>query len=210
MSNNINISSVISPDVLKNISNAAVIKTFGDQLINKAKDKIISVVEGKIGELEKKIEDIIKKTVKLGIDHSTELKRLEVLYKNKQLTDEQYNEAVATENAAYDLAIKNFEDEKAKLKEDLVKIISDPYKKLKAERLKRKNRVKQKRIKNKAESAKARRNLAIKVAKNAAKTLAPIIALQLTNQLIAVISQRGKLETLVNQVNDYITSANTP
>jgi len=210
MSNNINISSVISPDVLKNISNAAVIKTFGDQLVNKAKDKIISVVEGKIGELEKKIEDIIKKTVKLGIDHSTELKRLEVLYKNKQLTDEQYNEAVATENAAYDLAIKNFEDEKAKLKEDLVKIISDPYKKLKAERLKRKNRVKQKRIKNKAESAKARRNLAIKVAKNAAKTLAPIIALQLTNQLIAVISQRGKLETLVNQVNDYITSANTP
>ena len=210
MSNNINISSVISPDVLKNISNAAVIKTFGDQLVNKAKDKIISVVEGKIGELEKKIEDIIKKTVTLGIDHSTELKRLEVLHKNKQLTDEQYNEAVATENAAYDLAIKNFEDEKAKLKEDLVKIISDPYKKLKAERLKRKNRVKQKRIKNKAESAKARRNLAIKVAKNAAKTLAPIIALQLTNQLIAVISQRGKLETLVNQVNDYITSANTP
>lgn len=210
MSNNINISSVISPDVLKNISNAAVIKTFGDQLINKAKDKIISVVEGKIGELEKKIEDIIKKTVTLGIDYSTELKRLEVLHKNKQLTDEQYNEAVATENAAYDLAIKNFEDEKTKLKEDLVKIISDPYKKLKAERLKRKNRVKQKRNKNKAERAKARRNLAIKVAKNAAKTLAPIIALQLTNQLIAVISQREKLETLVNQVNDYITSANTP
>jgi len=210
MPNNINISSVISPDVLKNISNAAVIKTFGDQLVNKAKDKIISVVEGKIGELEKKIEDIIKKTVTLGIDHSTELKRLEVLHKNKQLTDEQYNEAVATENAAYDLAIKNFKDEKTKLKEDLAKIISGPYEKLKAERLKRKNRIKQKRTKNKAERAKARRNLAIKVAKNAAKTLAPIIALQLTNQLIAVISQRGKLETLVNQVNNYITSANTP
>ena len=210
MPNNINISSVISPDVLKNISNAAVIKTFGDQLVNKAKDKIISVVEGKIGEIEKKIEDIIKKTVTLGIDHSTELKRLEVLHKNKQLTDEQYNEAVATENAAYDLAIKNFEDEKTKLKEDLAKIISGPYEKLKAERLKRKNRIKQKRTKNKAERAKARRNLAIKVAKNAAKTLAPIIALQLTNQLIAVISQRGKLETLVNQVNNYITSANTP
>jgi hypothetical protein len=210
MPSNVNISSVISPDILKNISSASAIKAFGDQLVNKAKDKIISVVEGKIGELEKKIEDIIKKTVTLGIDHSTELKRLEVLHKNKQLTDEQYNEAVATENAAYDLAIKNFEDEKTKLKEDLVKIISGPYEKLKAERLKRKNRVKQKRNKNKAERTKARRNLAIKVAKNAAKTLAPIIALQLTNQLIAVISQRGKLETLVNQVNDYITSANTP
>ena len=210
MPSNVNISSVISPDVLKNISKASAIKTFGDQLVNKAKDKVISVVEGKIGELKKNIEDITKKTVTLGINHNTELKRLEVENKNKQLTDEQYNEAVIVENAAYDLAVKNSENEITKLKEDLAKIISGPYEKLKAERLKRKNRIKQKRTKNKAERAKARRNLAIKVAKNAAKTLAPIIALQLTNQLIAVISQREKLEVLVNQVNDYIISANTP
>ena len=210
MPNNVNISSVISSDILKNISSASAIKTFGDQLVNKAKDKVISVVEGKIGELKKNIEDITKKTVTLGINHNTELKRLEVENKNKQLTDEQYNEAVIVENAAYDLAVKNSENEITKLKEDLAKIISDPYRKIKEERLKRKNRVKQKRTKNKAERAKARRNLAIKVAKNAAKTLAPIIALQLTNQLIAVISQREKLEILVNQVNDYIISANTP
>ena len=210
MPSNVNISSVISPDILKNISSASAIKTFGDQLVNKAKDKVISVVEGKIGELKKKIEDITKKTVTLGINHNTELKRLEVENKNKQLTDEQYNEAVIVENAAYDLAVKNSENEITKLKEDLAKIISDPYRKIKEERLKRKNRVKQKRAKNKAERSKARRNLAIKVIKNAAKTLAPIIALQLTNQLIAVISQRKKLEVLVNQVNDYIISANTP
>jgi len=210
MPSNVNISSVISPDVLKNISKASAIKTFGDQLVNKAKDKVISVVEGKIGELKKNIEDITKKTVTLGINHNTELKRLEVENKNKQLTDEQYNEAVIVENAAYDLAVKNSENEITKLKEDLAKIISDPYRKIKEERLKRKNRIKQRRAKNKAERSKARRNLAIKVIKNAAKTLAPIIALQLTNQLIAVISQREKLEILVNQVNDYITSATTP
>ena len=40
MPSNVNISSVISPDVLKNISNSAAIKTFGDQLVNKAKDKV--------------------------------------------------------------------------------------------------------------------------------------------------------------------------
>ena len=210
MPSNVNISSVISPDVLKNISKASSIKTFGDQLVNKAKDKVISVVEGKIGELKKNIEDITKKTVTLGINHNTELKRLEVENKNKQLTDEQYNEAVIVENAAYDLAVKNSENEITKLKEDLAKIISDPYRKIKEERLKRKNRIKQRRAKNKAERSKARKNLAIKVIKNAAKTLAPIIALQLTNQLIAVISQREKLEVLVNQVNDYIISANTP
>ena len=210
MPSNVNISSVIFPDVLKNISKASAIKTFGDQLVNKAKDKVISVVEGKIGELKKNIEDITKKTVTLGINHNTELKRLEVENKNKQLTDEQYNEAVIVENAAYDLAVKNSENEITKLKEDLAKIISDPYRKIKEERLKRKNRIKQRRAKNKAERSKARKNLAIKVIKNAAKTLAPIIALQLTNQLIAVISQREKLEVLVNQVNDYIISANTP
>ena len=210
MPSNVNISSVISPDVLKNISKASAIKTFGDQLVNKAKDKVISVVEGKIGELKKKIEDITKKTVTLGINHNTELKRLEVENKNKQLTDEQYNEAVIVENAAYDLAVENSKNEITKLEEDLAKIISDPKRKIKEERLKRKNRIQQRRAKNKAERSKARRNLAIKVIKNAAKTLAPIIALQLTNQLIAVISQRKKLEVLVNQVNDYIISANTP
>ena len=136
MPSNVNISSVISPDVLKNISKASAIKTFGDQLDNKAKDKVISVVKGKIGELKKNIEDITKKTVTLGINHNTELKRLEVENKNKQLTDEQYNEAVIVENAAYDLAVKNSENEITKLKEDLAKIISDPYRKIKEERLK--------------------------------------------------------------------------
>ena len=210
MPSNVNISSVISPDVLKNISKASAIKTFGDQLVNKAKDKVISVVEGKIGELKKRIEDITKKTVTLGINHNTKLKGLEVENKNKQLTDEQYNEAVIVENAAYDLAVENSKNEITKLEEDLAKIISDPKRKIKEERLKRKNRIQQRRAKNKAERSKARRNLAIKVIKNTAKTLAPIIALQLTNQLIAVISQREKLEVLVNQVNDYIISANTP
>ena len=210
MPSNVNISSVISSDILKNISSASAIKTFGDQLVNKAKDKVISVVEGKIGELKKNIEDITKKTVTLGINHNTELKRLEVENKNKQLTDEQYNEAVIVENAAYDLAVENSKNEITKLEEDLAKIISDPKRKIKEERLKRKNRIQQRRAKNKAERSKARRNLAIKVIKNTAKTLAPIIALQLTNQLIAVISQRKKLEVLVNQVNDYIISANTP
>ena len=41
MSNSTNISSVISPSVLSNISNATAIKTFGDQLVNKAKDKVV-------------------------------------------------------------------------------------------------------------------------------------------------------------------------
>ena len=59
MSNNLNISTVISPTILKTIASSAAIKSFGDQLVNKAKDKVISVVEGKIGELKKLIEETV-------------------------------------------------------------------------------------------------------------------------------------------------------
>jgi len=207
---NSNISSLISPDILKTISSAAVIKTFGDQLIDQAKEKIISVATGRIQELKKLIEETIVKKIQAGIDHNTELKRLEVIYKNKQITEEQYNAAVAAENTSYQAKIKDLETQQAKFKEDLSKILSDPYKKLKAEFQIRKAKLKRQKVKNKAERAKARRDKLRKLAINAAKTLAPIIAAQIASQLTGILSQRGKLEKLVNQVNAYIVQANTP
>jgi len=210
MSNNLSISTVVSPDILKTISSSVAIKTFGDQLVNKAKDKVISVVEGKVGELKKLIEETIKQSVQAGIDHNTELKRLEIIFKNKQITEEQYNAAVAKENEAYKAKIDSLEAQKIKFQEDLTKILSDPYKKLKAEREKLKLKLKKRKTKNKAERAKARRDLAKKIALNAAKTLAPIIALQIAGRLASILSQRGKLEILVDQVNAYIEQANTP
>jgi len=210
MSNNLNISTVISPTILKTIASSAAIKTFGDQLVNKAKDKVISVVEGKIGELKKLIEETVTQSIQAGIDHNTELKRLEVIFKNKQITEEQYNAAVAKENEAYQAKIDSLNAQKAKFQEDLTKILSDPYKKLKAERAKLKLKLKKQKVKNKANRAKARRDLAKKMALNAAKTLAPIIALQIAGKLASILSQRGKLEVLVDQVNAYIDQANTP
>jgi hypothetical protein len=210
MSNNLNISTVISPTILKTIASSAAIKSFGDQLVNKAKDKVISVVEGKIGELKKLIEETVTQSIQAGIDHNTELKRLEVIFKNKQITEEQYNAAVVKENEAYQAKIDSLNAQKAKFQEDLTKILSDPYKKLKAERVKLKAKLKRQKVKNKAERAKARRDLARKIALNAAKTLAPIIALQIAGKLASILSQRGKLEVLVDQVNAYIDQANTP
>ena len=59
MSNNLSISTVVSPDILKTISSSVAIKTFGDQLVNKAKDKVISVSLGKIQTLKDQIQEII-------------------------------------------------------------------------------------------------------------------------------------------------------
>ena len=210
MANNINVGAVVSPDVLKTISSSAAIKTFGDQLINKAKEKVISAALGKVQELKDQIQEIVTLKIKIGIDHNTELKRLEVLLKEKQITQEQYNKAVEKENLAYQNKLKDLEELDIKLKEDLAKILSDPYAKIKQKLNFRKLKKKKRKTRNKAERAKARRALAKKVAKNAAKTLAPILALQLANKFAAVLSQRAKLEELVDQINVYIEQADTP
>ena len=210
MANNINVGAVISPSILKTISSSTAIKTFGDQLVNKAKEKVISVASGKAQTLKDQIQEIITLSIKVGIDHNTELKRLDVLLKEKQITQEKYDKAVIKENEAYQQKLDDLNALSLKLNEDLAKIIADPLAKIKflknKRRVKKGNRV----ARNKAERAKARRDLAKKVAKNAAKTLAPILALQLAKQFASVLSQRAKLEELVDQVNAYIEQANTP
>jgi hypothetical protein len=210
MANNINVGAVISPSILKTISSSTAIKTFGDQLLNKAKEKVISVASGKVQTLKDQIQEIVTLKIKVEIDHNTELKRLDILLKEKQITQEKYDKAVIKENEAYQQKLDNLDALSLKLNEDLAKIIADPLAKIKflknKRRVKKGNRV----ARNKAERAKARRDLAKKVAKNAAKTLAPIIALQLAKQFASVLSQRAKLEELVDQVNAYIEQANTP
>jgi hypothetical protein len=210
MANDLNVGSVVSPDILKTISSAAAIKTFGDQLINKAKEKIISAALGKVQELKDQIQEIVTLKIKVWSDHGTEMKRLEILLKEKQITQEQYDKAVEVENAAYQKKLADLEELDAKLKKDLANIIADPYRRIKEKLNRRKLKRQKRKTRNRAERAKARRDLAKKVAKNAAKTLAPIIALQLANQFASVLSQRAKLEELVDQVNIYIEQATTP
>ena len=210
MANNVNISSVISPDVLKNISSAVAIKTFGDQLKNQAKEKIISVVVGKAQQLKNQIEEIAILEIKVRSDHGTELKRLEILLKEKQITQEEYDKAVTKENIAFDKKLEGLTKLKKKLNEDLKNIIADPLRKIKEKANERKLRRQRRKARTRAEKAKARRDLAKKLAKNAAKTLAPIIALQLVNKFASIISQRQQLELLVDQVNAYIDIAQTP
>jgi hypothetical protein len=210
MANNLNVGSVVSPDVLKTISVSTAIKTFGDQLVNKAKDKVISVALGKVQTLENQIEEIVILKTKVWSDHGTEMKRLEILLKEKQITQEQYDKSVEIENISYQKKLDGLEELDAKLKKDLKNIIADPYAKIKEKFNLRKLKKNKRKSKNKAERAKARRDLRKKVYKNAKKTLAPIIALEIANKLSSILSQRSKLEELVDQVNTYIDTANTP
>ena len=210
MANNLNISSIISPDILKTISASTAIKTLGNQLVDQNKEKIISTSLGKVQQLSKQIAEIIILEQKIEFNHGLELKRLDKLLKEKQITQDQYKEAVKVEDAAYDEKRKDLEALRIKLEEDKKIIVNDPFSKIKDKAKARKLRRAKRKSLTKAEKAKAKRDLAKKVISNAAKTLAPIIALQLANQFASIISQRSKLETLVDQVNAYIDQANTP
>jgi len=204
MPTNINISSLVSPDILKNISSSTAIKTLGDQLKDQAKEKVISSSTGKIQELKNQIEEITKSIIKTNSDHGVALKRLDLLLKEKQITQEEYEQSKAKENASYELKQKSLKDSKKKLETDLNNIIADPYNKIKEKKNKRKLEQSKRKSRNKAERTKAKRDLTKKVVSNTVKTLAPIITLQLTNQFSNILFQRKKLEELVNQVNNYI------
>jgi hypothetical protein len=210
MSTNINISPTISPDILKNISSSTTIKTFGDQFKNQATQAVLAVSIGKVEQLTQDLLQILATESKLKLDHPTELKRLEVLHKNKEITDEQYKAAVAAEDASYNAQIKILDDQTAKLKKDIANIINDPYRKIKEASTKLKNNIKTLKTNFKKKRTVAKTGKLKKILKNAKKTLAPIIALQLANQFASVLSQRQQLEQLVDQVNFYIDQANTP
>ena len=210
MPSNINISPALAKNTIELAKNPQQVKTFGDQLVNKAKEKVISVSLGKVQELEIQKEEILKSSVQVGINHNIVLKRLDTLLKEKQRTQEQYDDAVLAENEAYKNQIDSFNLQIKKIIKDIDNINLDPEKKIKEDRKKRKIQRQERQRKNKAERAKAKKDLAKKVLKNAVKTLAPVIALQLTNQFAIILSQRAKLEELVDQVNTYIEQANTP
>ena len=210
MPSNINISPALAKNTIELAKNPQQVKTFGDQLVNKAKEKVISVSLGKVQELEIQKEEILKSSVQVGINHNIVLKRLDTLLKEKQRTQEQYDDAVLAENEAYKNQIDSFNLQIKKIIKDIDNINLDPEKKIKEDRKKRKIQRQERQRKNKAERAKAKKDLAKKVLKNAVKTLAPVIALQLTNQFAIILSQRAKLEELVDQVNIYIEQANTP
>ena len=202
--NKLNIAPIISPDILKTISAATIIKTFGDQLKDKAKETVISVAKNKVTELEAGLEAIIKKEIELGISHSNELKRLDTLKQQKQITEDEYNELVKAENISYQTQLALLDEEKKQLKTNISNILSDPYKKIKDKSKEFKNNIKQLKKRTQDAESKAKTRLTKQIVSNAVKSLAPVVGLQLANQFASVISQRKKLEELVNQINVYI------
>jgi len=202
--NKINVAPVISPDILKTISAATAIKTFGSQLIDKNKEKLIVGNQSKTGQLDDQLNALTVKENQAGETQKATVKKAQKDYNSKQITEKQYNDIkIAAENA-YLAKKAAIIVEQEKIKKDKDVIQNDPYTKIKQRQKIFKTKIKGLRKKSQSEEIKSNIDLAKQVAANTAKSLAPIIALQLVKQFFNIVTQRKRLELLVDQVNTYI------
>jgi len=205
--NKINVAPVISPDILKTISAATAIKTFGSQLIDKNKEKLIVGNQTKTAQLDNQLNALTVKEQQAGETKKATVEKAQKDYNSKQITEKQYNDIkVAAENA-YLAEKAAITAEREKIKKDKDVIQNDPYTKIKQRQKIFKTKIKGLRKKSQSEETKSNIDLIKQVlasAANTAESLAPIIALQLVKQFFNIVTQRKRLELLVDQVNTYI------
>ena len=201
---NLNIAPVVSPDILKNISASTAIKSFGDQLKNKAKETLISGTQSIISNLENQQKLLILQIKALAEKQTSELLKLQNKYESNQITEEEYKALEKSINDSIEAEVNILKIQIKKLGQDITNIRNNPYDRLKKEKAKLDDNIKNLKKKIEGTKVKAKKDLIKQIAKNTAKTLAPIIALQLANSFTALISQRKKLEELVEQINLYI------
>lgn len=202
--NKLNVAPVISPDILKTISAATAIKTFGAQLTNKNKEVLVVGNQTKTAQINNELQALDLQEQKAGETQKSTLEKAQKDFNTKQITQKQYKEIQTSAQIAYEKEIASINLKRAKLQLDKNLIENNPYNKIKQRQKGFKINLKNLKKKTQNEETKSNRDLAKQIALNTSKTLAPIVALQLVNQLFKIITQRKKLEDLVDQVNNYI------
>ena len=104
---------------------------------------------------------------------------------------------------------KLLQDQKADLQQKLDGILNDPYKRIKRQEERRQKRIRQRKQRNKNKENKEKKRLASKVLKSAAKSLAPIIALQGTRYLFSIVTTNKRIQDLIDDTNTIIGAATT-
>ena len=94
MANKINISPVISPNIVGTVSKSAPIKSFGSQLKDKSKEILVIGNQTKTAQLDNELDALTKKEQEIGIE-KTRIEE-EAIYKlnTKQITQDQYNKII--------------------------------------------------------------------------------------------------------------------
>jgi hypothetical protein len=217
-----NISSLISPDIVKNIKSSENIKAFGDQIKDKAKEKIkTAATQSTISKLYQEKAALIKEGIEAEITHASVLLNLEIkktpgkkiengrtVETPPQISEEEYQLLVANENINYAAFQENLQKRKDENQEAIDKFLKDPFAEIKKKKKERQERIKKLKSRSKEEKRKARRDKRKAVIQNAKKTLVPILTLLLTDRIADIISQNDTIKRLVDNTNRIITEAN--
>jgi hypothetical protein len=217
-----NVVPLASPDTIANLKISSPPQAFGDQKKDIAKSIVIAAATSSVLALLNKEKDrLIQGSINLELTHQKNLAKLELQHTPKkqiqngetveipaELTDEEYAEAVAIENANYAEAKKKIQEQKDKNKKAIDDFINDPFKEIKDEIKKRKNRTKKRKAKLTNDEKKAKKAKVKAILKNAKKTLVPILSLLLTNKIAEIIAQNGVIGKLVEDTNAIILEAN--
>jgi hypothetical protein len=206
MANNINISPVISPNIVETVSKSASIKSFGSQLKDKSKEILVIGDQTKTAQLDNELDILTKKEQDAGIE-KTRIEE-EAIYKlnTKQITQDQYNKIIETASASLIASKAVISLNQTKLQQDKNNINNNPYTPIKNNQLAIDSAIKNIDKNIKSTESKSKKDLIKQIATNTAKTLVPVLGLQLVNSFSVLITQRKKLEELVDQVNEYINT----
>jgi len=204
MSNTTNISPVISPDILKIISAATAIKTFGAQTKDKNKETTIIGNQTKTAEINNELDNLTQKEKQAGLNKDNTIQNALYQLNTNQITQDQYNEIYKQAEISYGAEIDAINIQRKKIDQDEDIIENNPYTALENNQKKSSTEIKKIKKDTQSEENKSKKDLTKQIVSNTVKTLVPIIALQLTNSFSILISQRKKLEDLVDQVNNYI------
>jgi hypothetical protein len=204
MSNTTNIAPVVSPDILKTISASTAIKTFGSQLKDKNKETLIIGNQSKTANIDTELDDLTKKEIQAGETLDTTIQTALYKFDTIQITEDQYNSIIFDANITYEATLFTINVQRQKLEQDKQNINNNPNDKIKNQQKSFKASIKNLKKKTQESETKSKQDLTKQVVSNAVKTLVPVIALQLANSFSTLITQRKKLEELVDQVNNYI------
>jgi len=206
-----NVSSLISPGITNTLASTGLPTAFGDQVVNQAKQKVVSAALGQLQILKQKLEGIIKRKTELEVTHKNNLKKLDSQYQPKPpaqptLTEEEYNVAVAVENARYEVEKAALEEQQKQTEDQIQSITKDPKAKRKLKEKKYKAKLARNKQKNKAGRTKALKGLLTSVA----KTIAPLLLYSGVRVAMRLARQNNSLQKLVDQTNEIIDNATTP
>jgi len=217
-----NISSLVPSNITNTLSQIQNPQSFGEQLLDNAKKQVINAALGIVQKLKDEIQKTILRKIEFEKNHIKKLLELSkqnigtttyefgrVIETPPTLSDEEYQNAVALENASY-LKEKAIIDKNLKgLQDRLQKILLDPFIKIKTDYVQFKGKVAGKKLNRETLKQLYKSEKVQQLLKNVFKGLVQITASLLTGELIKVIANSAELQELVDKTNEIIDNAVT-